>query len=258
MTYSDQLDIRVTDTSLRDGSHAKRHQFTEEHVRSIVGALDDAGMPVIEVTHGDGLGGSSYNYGFSKTDERVLMKAAVETARRARIAALDAPRPRHEGRHQGLRRPGRVDRAGGDPLHRGRHLDPALRPGPGDRAGDGGVPDDGPLPAPGGAGEAGADHGRRRLPVRVRRGLGRRDGAGGRVGPRRRARGRAGRRRPGRVPRPREPRAVGGQQRAGRPGRRGADRRLHSRRSGPAPATRRWSASPPWPSGWASPPASTC
>jgi 4-hydroxy 2-oxovalerate aldolase len=91
MTYSDQLDIRVTDTSLRDGSHAKRHQFTEEHVRSIVGALDAAGMPVIEVTHGDGLGGSSYNYGFSKTDERVLMRAAVETAERARIAALMLP-----------------------------------------------------------------------------------------------------------------------------------------------------------------------
>jgi hypothetical protein len=71
MTYSDQLDVRVTDTSLRDGSHAKRHQFTEEHVRSIVAALDDAGMPVIEVTHGDGLGGSSYNYGFSQDDERV-------------------------------------------------------------------------------------------------------------------------------------------------------------------------------------------
>jgi 4-hydroxy 2-oxovalerate aldolase len=91
MTYSDQLDIRVTDTSLRDGSHAKRHQFTEEHVRSIVGALDAAGMPVIEVTHGDGLGGSSYNYGFSKTGERVLMRAAVETAERARIAALMLP-----------------------------------------------------------------------------------------------------------------------------------------------------------------------
>jgi 4-hydroxy 2-oxovalerate aldolase len=91
MSYSDQLDIRVTDTSLRDGSHAKRHQFTEEHVRAIVGALDAAGMPVIEVTHGDGLGGSSYNYGFSKTDERVLMRAAVVTAERARIAALMLP-----------------------------------------------------------------------------------------------------------------------------------------------------------------------
>jgi len=91
MTYSEQLDVRITDTSLRDGSHAKRHQFTEEHVRSIVAALDDAGMPVIEVTHGDGLGGSSYNYGFSKTDERTLMKVAVETATGARIAALMLP-----------------------------------------------------------------------------------------------------------------------------------------------------------------------
>ncbi|MDH3301606.1 MAG: 4-hydroxy-2-oxovalerate aldolase [Acidimicrobiia bacterium] len=90
-TYSDTLDVRVTDTSLRDGSHAKRHQFTEEHVRSIVAALDDAGMPVIEVTHGDGLGGSSYNYGHSLVDERILMKAAVDEANNARIAALMLP-----------------------------------------------------------------------------------------------------------------------------------------------------------------------
>lgn len=91
MAYSDDLDVRVTDTSLRDGSHAKRHQFTEQHVRSIVRALDDAGMPIIEVAHGDGLGGSSYNYGKSLTDERVLMKAAVDEARTTRIAALMLP-----------------------------------------------------------------------------------------------------------------------------------------------------------------------
>ncbi|RZK84919.1 MAG: 4-hydroxy-2-oxovalerate aldolase, partial [Rhodococcus sp. (in: high G+C Gram-positive bacteria)] len=83
MPYSADLDIRVTDSSLRDGSHAKRHQFTVEHVRSIVGALDAAGVPVIEVTHGDGLGGSSFNYGFSHTPEQELIKAAVETAERA-------------------------------------------------------------------------------------------------------------------------------------------------------------------------------
>ena len=91
MPYSDNLDVRLTDTSLRDGSHAKRHQFTEDDVRSVVRALDGAGMPVIEVTHGDGLGGSSYNYGFSLTDERVLMKAAVDEARQAKIAALMLP-----------------------------------------------------------------------------------------------------------------------------------------------------------------------
>ncbi|MGD9999318.1 MAG: 4-hydroxy-2-oxovalerate aldolase [Ilumatobacteraceae bacterium] len=91
MSYSDTLDIRVTDTSLRDGSHAKGHRFDEQMVRSVVAGLDSAGVPVIEVTHGDGLGGSSFNYGFSTTDERVLMKAAVDTAERAKIAALMLP-----------------------------------------------------------------------------------------------------------------------------------------------------------------------
>ena len=91
MPFSDELDIRMTDSALRDGSHAKSHQFTEQMVRDIVTGLDRAGMPVIEVTHGDGLGGSSFNYGFSHTDERVLIAAAVESAERARIAALMLP-----------------------------------------------------------------------------------------------------------------------------------------------------------------------
>ena len=91
MTYSADLDIRVTDSSLRDGSHAKQHQFTVEHVRSIVAALDDAGVPVIEVAHGDGLGGSSFTYGFSHTPEQELIKTAVATAKRARIAFLMLP-----------------------------------------------------------------------------------------------------------------------------------------------------------------------
>ncbi|GAA3624878.1 4-hydroxy 2-oxovalerate aldolase [Lentzea atacamensis] len=83
--------LRLTDTSLRDGSHHKRHQFTVEDVRSIVAALDGAGVPVIEVTHGDGLGGSSFNYGFSLTPEQELIKVAAETAQRARIAVLMLP-----------------------------------------------------------------------------------------------------------------------------------------------------------------------
>jgi 4-hydroxy 2-oxovalerate aldolase len=90
-TYSDTLDIRVTDTSLRDGSHHKRHQFTAEEVRAIVGALDGAGVPVIEVTHGDGLGGSSFNYGFSHTPEQELITIAARTARQAKIAVLMLP-----------------------------------------------------------------------------------------------------------------------------------------------------------------------
>jgi 4-hydroxy 2-oxovalerate aldolase len=85
------LDLRITDSSLRDGSHAKRHQFTVEEVTAIVAALDDAGVPVIEVTHGDGLGGSSFTYGFSRTPEQDLISAAVRTAARAKIAFLMLP-----------------------------------------------------------------------------------------------------------------------------------------------------------------------
>ena len=85
------LDLRLTDTSLRDGSHHKRHQFTAEEVRSIVEALDDAGVPVLEVTHGDGLGGSSFNYGFSRTPEQELIRIAADTAKQAKIAFLMLP-----------------------------------------------------------------------------------------------------------------------------------------------------------------------
>jgi len=91
MAYSADLDVRVTDSSLRDGSHAMRHQFTEEQVRAVVSALDGAGVQVIEVSHGDGLGGSSFNYGFSLVDEISLIRAAVDEARAAQIAVLLLP-----------------------------------------------------------------------------------------------------------------------------------------------------------------------
>ena len=84
-------EVRITDSTLRDGSHAMRHQFTEEQVRKVVSALDGAGVQVIEVSHGDGLGGSSFNYGFSLVDEISLIRAAVDEARAARIAVLLLP-----------------------------------------------------------------------------------------------------------------------------------------------------------------------
>ncbi len=83
--------FRLTDSTLRDGSHAIAHQFTVEQVRRVVKALDGAGVPVIEVSHGDGVGGSSFNYGFSHTDEMVLIRAAVEEATQAKIAVLMVP-----------------------------------------------------------------------------------------------------------------------------------------------------------------------
>lgn len=91
MPYSEELDVRITDSSLRDGSHHIRHQFTVDQVARLVSALDAAGIPVIEVSHGDGLGGSSFNYGRSATDERILVKAAVANAERAKIACLMLP-----------------------------------------------------------------------------------------------------------------------------------------------------------------------
>lgn len=84
-------DVRIIDTTLRDGSHAMAHQFTEQQVRDTVRALDRAGVEVIEVSHGDGIGGSSFNYGFSHTDEMTLIKAARHEAKQARIAVLLVP-----------------------------------------------------------------------------------------------------------------------------------------------------------------------
>ena len=84
-------DVRIIDTTLRDGSHAMAHRFSESEVRDTVGALDRAGVEVIEVSHGDGIGGSSFNYGFSRTDEMTLIAAAREEARKATIAVLLVP-----------------------------------------------------------------------------------------------------------------------------------------------------------------------
>jgi 4-hydroxy 2-oxovalerate aldolase len=88
---SGRPEFRLTDSTLRDGSHAVAHQFTEQQVRRVVRALDRAGVPIIEVSHGDGVGGSSFNYGFSHTNEMNLVKAAVEEAAQARIAVLMVP-----------------------------------------------------------------------------------------------------------------------------------------------------------------------
>jgi 4-hydroxy 2-oxovalerate aldolase len=83
--------VRITDTTLRDGSHAVAHQFTADQVRAVTRALDAAGVQVIEVTHGDGLAGASFNYGFSHTDDIELVKVAAAEARQARIAVLLLP-----------------------------------------------------------------------------------------------------------------------------------------------------------------------
>jgi 4-hydroxy 2-oxovalerate aldolase len=82
---------RLTDTTLRDGDHAVSHSYTPEQVRAIVKELDEAGVPVIEVSHGAGLNGSTIQQGFSTHSEFDLIQVAVETAKQAKIASLFVP-----------------------------------------------------------------------------------------------------------------------------------------------------------------------
>ncbi len=84
-------DVRITEVALRDGSHAIAHQFTIEHVTNIAKALDQANVPYIEVSHGDGLGGSSLQYGLSLTNEMELIEAAASVVTNAKIAVLLLP-----------------------------------------------------------------------------------------------------------------------------------------------------------------------
>ncbi|WP_042347245.1 4-hydroxy-2-oxovalerate aldolase [Bacillus massiliigorillae] len=84
-------DIYITEVALRDGSHAIAHQFTVEQVLKVAKGLNDAGVPYIEVAHGDGLSGSSLQYGLSRTNEMELIEAAVSVADKAKIAVLLIP-----------------------------------------------------------------------------------------------------------------------------------------------------------------------
>ncbi|MCI0764321.1 4-hydroxy-2-oxovalerate aldolase [Bacillus sp. TL12] len=91
MKRNSDMPIKITEVCLRDGSHVMRHQFTEEQVRSVAGSLDEAGMHYIEVSHGDGLGGSTLQYGRSLVDEMKLIEAAVEECKQAKVAVLLIP-----------------------------------------------------------------------------------------------------------------------------------------------------------------------
>lgn len=83
--------VTLHDMSLRDGMHAKRHQISLEQMVDIATAMDDAGIPLIEITHGDGLGGRSVNYGFPAHSDEEYLNAVIPKMKNARVSALLLP-----------------------------------------------------------------------------------------------------------------------------------------------------------------------
>jgi 4-hydroxy 2-oxovalerate aldolase len=83
--------INLVDTSLRDGMHSVSHSFTPEQIGTVAAALDPTGIRFIEVSHGDGLGGSSFQYGFAAAGDMEYVDAAVAATERAEIAVLLLP-----------------------------------------------------------------------------------------------------------------------------------------------------------------------
>ena len=83
--------IKVHDMTLRDGMHPKRHLMSLEQMKSIAQGLDAAGVPLIEVTHGDGLGGSSVNYGFPAHTDEEYLGTVIPLMKKAKVSALLLP-----------------------------------------------------------------------------------------------------------------------------------------------------------------------
>jgi 4-hydroxy 2-oxovalerate aldolase len=83
--------IYLTDTTLRDGSHTVSHQFTLDDAANIAHGLENAGVDIIEIGHGDGLIGSTINYGFAKHDDFSLVSAAASKLTTSKLAVLLLP-----------------------------------------------------------------------------------------------------------------------------------------------------------------------
>lgn len=83
--------VTLHDMCLRDGMHPQRHQISIDQMIDIATALDEAGVPLIEVTHGDGLGGASVNYGFPAASDEEYLDAVIPKLKKAKVSALLLP-----------------------------------------------------------------------------------------------------------------------------------------------------------------------
>ncbi|MDE0795516.1 MAG: 4-hydroxy-2-oxovalerate aldolase [Alphaproteobacteria bacterium] len=91
MAIDKEKKIYVQDVTLRDGMHAIRHQYGLDHIKTICKALDDAKVDAIEVSHGDGLAGMSFNYGFAKETDLAYIEAAASVLEHSKLATLLLP-----------------------------------------------------------------------------------------------------------------------------------------------------------------------